>query len=180
VIGRTVRVAVAAAVALCAACSSPEEANVDETLTEAAASEHLVGYFTETLSALPEGVVLRRTHPQSPTGAPLPGGVTPCDDNDTTATGPVFLTLGYWVDAAGAPTATSFDTIATYWDGRGWPLTDRSAGGSRTTVATLPDGYRINVHDNGRGGLSVSGVSPCFPRENASRGDSQPAVIERP
>ncbi|MFC7446460.1 hypothetical protein [Rhodococcus daqingensis] len=163
-----------------AACSSDEETNVDTGLTENAASAALIGYFDETLAALPEGARLTLAHPSSPVGAFNPGGVTPCDDNDTEATGPVFLTLNYWVSGiAETGAAENLDAIAAYWEDRDRPLTRRTSGEGRTAVVTMPDGYAIVAHDNGRGSLSVSGTSACFPR-GAAGVTGQPDVIERP
>jgi hypothetical protein len=167
-------------VLLAAACSSDEEPDMDTALTEGAASAALVEHFGEALSALPEGASLTLAHPGSPVGAFPPGGVTPCDDNDGDAAGPVFLTLNYWV--SGIPeggAAQNLDAIAAHWEGRDRPLVRRSTDGGRTAVATMPDGSAIVAHDNGRGSLSLSGTSACFPRANAGAAD-QPEVIVRP
>ncbi|SEL56992.1 hypothetical protein [Rhodococcus maanshanensis] len=180
-VGRTLTAsALGAVVLLAAACSSDEEPHVDTALTEVAAAAALVEYFGEALSALPEGASLTLAHPSSSIGAFNPGGVTPCDDNDGDAAGPVFLTLNYWV--SGIPeggAAQELDAIAAYWDDRDRPLVRRSSGEGSTAVATMPDGSAIVAHDNGRGSLSVSGTSACFPRANAGAG-GQPEVIDRP
>ncbi|MFD4267426.1 hypothetical protein [Rhodococcus sp. NPDC058481] len=172
--------ALAVVALLAAACSTDEEPDVDTALTESAASRVLVGYLEESLSALPKGASLTLAHPSSPVGAFNPGGVTPCDDSDTDATGPVFLTLDYWVSGiAETDVAQNLDAIAGYWENRDRPPAERSSGEGRTAVVTMPDGYAIVVDDNGRGSLSVSGTSACFPRANAG-GAGQPDVIDRP
>ena len=75
--------------------------------------------------------------------------------------------------------ARNLDAISAHWEGRDRPLVRRSTDGGRTAVATMPDGSAIVAHDNGRGSLSVSGTSACFPRANAGAAD-QPEVIDRP
>ncbi|MGW6378729.1 hypothetical protein ACWFRB_21965 [Rhodococcus sp. NPDC055112] len=179
-VARTLTAGALAAVLLAAACSSDEEPDIDTALTENAASATLVEYLGEALSALPEGASFTLAHPSSPVGAFHPGGITPCDDNDGDANGPVFLTLNYWV--SGIPeggAAQNLDAIAAHWEGRDRPLVRRSMGQGRTAVATMPDGSAIVVHDNGRGSLSVSGTSACFPRASSGAAD-QPEVIDRP
>lgn len=170
------------ALSVCASCTSTKGNDVNPSLTEETARVHLIDYFRETLTSLPKFVSLA-LEPAAPGDAAKynAGTAAPCDDKDKSGSGPVNLGLNYWVHGvAPAENAECFHKVVQIWRDWKWHIEEDSTSGFLRGRATSPENYSLTVIDNGFGGLSIIGSSPCFPRTAAGTSTPQPSTVPHP
>lgn len=160
------------------ACSTPQEgATVDSSLTQTAAQTRMVELLASSLSALPATASLDVTSPRAPQNPLQTTTTAPCNDDDTTSSGPVNLGMSRWaVDGNPPQPVGAVASVTAVWSAAGWSVDTRSDG---SAVTTTPDGYTLTAQTSVQGDLSIGAGSPCFPRENTG-GPSAPKVIARP
>lgn len=154
---------------------------MNTSLTETAAQTSLVGFFTDTLQALPTGVALSRENPLPDYQSFSPGGAAPCDDSDQSDAGPVSVQYSLWLHGVPADSAPAYlEMILRGWDTLGWPTTRSTEGTIQVVQGTPADEYVLTAALNDVGNISVTGSSPCFPHANEGTTTPVPSTIPRP
>lgn len=159
-------------------CSTAQEgATVDSSLTQTVAQDRMVELLASSLAGLPATASLDVVNPRAPQNPFQSSQTAPCDDNDTTSSGPVNVTLYRWaVDGTPPRTVGDVATVSATWTAAGWSVQTRPDG---SAVATTPDGYTLRASKNDGGDFAIIAGSPCFPRQNTG-GLSAPKIITRP
>lgn len=143
-------------------------------------------YLQRTLDALPKGTSLSRT-PDVDREAFGPGNIVACSDSDgaTAENSPVDFSATYWVNGVSNGQQSEFvSKMVDLW--RKWNWQERPGNDATDKVYVSPDGYKLYVSnaDNGPGGVSVSGTSPCFwakgqEAEDNKLTDEQPRTMKQ-
>lgn len=159
-------------------CSTPTKgATVDTALTQTAAQTRMVELLAGSLVGFPATASLDVANPRAPQNPFQTRTTAPCNDNDTTSSGPVNLGMSRWVvDGTPPHPAGDVATVAATWSAAGWSVQSRSDG---SAVATTGDGYTLDASTSKQGDLNIAAGSPCFPRPTTA-GPSAPAVIPHP
>lgn len=161
--------AVLAVAALVAGCGS----SVDRNLSDRKARAQVYEYLRRTLDALPKGVTLSLKADVDRPSLPL-GTTVSCSEDSTSGSTPADFSAAYWVN--GIPNgkqAEYVDHMVRLWKSWGW--TKRNQSDPEQSVFDSPDGYSLDVNnaDNGPGGVSISGTSPCFPGKGVDAADQR-------
>lgn len=146
--------------------------------TQAVARARLLGYFTETLRALPSGSALVLRHPDLPK-AVFHHGVTLSDDYGRDETRR-FFDIAYWVLGATAETSDQYlDLTMRSWRDQGWATEFRAKPPVSAGYARTSDGYGFAIRRSLNGYLSMAGTTPVFAADSPE-GDPMPGRIDRP
>jgi hypothetical protein len=154
---------------------------VETNLTRDAAQAAMFTHFTEVLRRVPTALSLAQAAPK-PNLAVQENGITvPCQDNNTTGTGPLNLQVAFWVQGITTDGETdAYQALVQSFTDAGWSTVPDPAYPEEVTRAYTPDGYALIAQLNSVGGLSLTGSSPCFPAANDTTTAPQPTAIPHP
>jgi hypothetical protein len=166
-------VAAATAMSAIASCSSTESASV--TITNDAAHHKVIAYMHESVDALPRGATLSDSLPGN-SAATLGALNGPCDHDDDNPEQPYNWDLSMWILLPPTTSSkTAISSVTGNWENRGYKVTQRGADGKQ---ATTSDGFVLFVMQAGTGDLSMTAVSPCFPKSQLDTTMSWPSTIQ--
>jgi hypothetical protein len=140
------------------------------------AQDTVLGYLTRTAEKLPPGTTLDATRYL------VGNGNRSCEDNPTGPGTPemMYTDVRQVLVPAGTDSAVVIDGVGQTWRGWGWYVVEREDFPRPNRFGYSPDGYRlqIEVADPAELPPTITGISPCFPGEQAVDDVPIPTVIK--